>query len=39
MKEAPGYKQPLATWPRFVASSIPEQVKILRKVSSSRKKG
>lgn len=39
MKEAPGYKQPLATWPRFVASSIPEQLQILRRVTSSRKQG
>jgi electron transport complex protein RnfB len=39
MKEVPGYKQPLATWPRFVASSIPEQLQILRRVTSSRKRG
>jgi Pyruvate/2-oxoacid:ferredoxin oxidoreductase delta subunit len=37
MREVVGYKKPTATWPRFVARSIPEQIRVVRRVSSRRK--
>ena len=37
LAEVPGYKRPLATWPRLAAKSLPGQVKVMRKVRADRK--
>jgi electron transport complex protein RnfB len=37
MREAPDYKKPIATWPRFVTRAFPEQVKMIRRISGARK--
>jgi len=37
MLEAPGYKAPSATWPRFAVKTVPEQVNIIRRVSAKRR--
>jgi len=38
MREVPDYREPASTWTRFAIKSAPEHIKVIRRVSSQRRK-